>query len=130
MNNEKIKAKTIAACQTQRNSRGIIILIDVLIDVGVLTKQNYENWRFGKVNYLERVCTCNLKKLSLIMHEVRSYAAKNGLKPSITYYKRWGAKRKMPLRFSKSGKPFIEKSYATHYIDRQYFNKKDTSGNS
>lgn len=49
--------------------------------------------------------------------------AKTGLKPSFCYYKRWGVKKKrghrqvIPLRFSKSGRPEIERAYATHYVD-------------
>ena len=39
----------------------------VLVDIGGLPMQKYEDWRFGKVQYLEVVCTCNLKKLSFIM---------------------------------------------------------------
>ena len=92
---------------------------------GVLTKQKYEDWRYGKVDYLERVCNCNLKQLSFIMKQIRAYSIKAGYKPSFCYYKRWGIKKKngqghkpvIPLRFSKSGNPEIEKAYATHYVD-------------
>ena len=57
------------------------------------------------------------------MKQIRSYAKKTNLKPSFCYYKRWGVKKKhghkpvIPLRFSKSGNPEIEKAYATHYVD-------------
>ena len=95
------------------------------MDVGYLSKQDYENWRYGRVDYLERVCKANLSKLSLVMREMRSYATKTGLKPSFCYYKRWGTKKKngqsrkpvIPLRFSKSGNPEIEQRYATHFVD-------------
>ncbi len=75
------------------------------------------------MRYLEQVCTCNLKKLSFVMKQIRSYTKKSNLKLSFCYYKRWGVKKKnghkptIPLRFSKSGNPDIEKAYATHYID-------------
>lgn len=47
------------------------------------------------------------------------------MKPSFCYYKRWGTKKKngqgrkpvIPLRFSKSGDPEIERRYATHFVD-------------
>ena len=53
------------------------------------------------------------------------YAKRADLKPSFCYYKRWGVKKKggqgkkpvIPLRFSKSGNPEIEKWYATHFVD-------------
>ena len=80
---------------------------------------------FGRIDYLERVCTVNLRKLSFIMHQMRVYAQKTGLKPSFCYYKQWGVKKKngqghkpvIPLRFSKSGNLEIEKWYATHFVD-------------
>lgn len=90
-----------------------------------IAKKKYEDWRFGRVSYLESVCTVNLHKLSFIMHQMRVYAQKTGLKPSFTCYKQWGVKNKseqgrrpvIPLRFSKSGNPEIERWYATHFLD-------------
>lgn len=109
--------------QCQR--RGYAAPVDVLMDIGILPKQKYEDWRFGKVDYLERVCTANLNKLSSVLHQMRVYAKRADLKPSFCYYKRWGVKKKggqgkkpvIPLRFSKSGNPEIEKWYATHFVD-------------
>ena len=115
--------KVHSAVYHQCRHRGYAAPADVLVDIGVLPRQKYEDWRFGKVQYLEAVCTCNLKKLSFIMKQIRSYAKKTNLKPSFCYYKRWGVKKKqghkavIPLRFSKSGNPEIEKAYATHYVD-------------
>lgn len=104
--------------QIQKN--GIAVPVQVLMDLSILSKEDYERWRFGKVDYLERVCKVNLSKLSLIMRVIRSYAAKNHLKASWTFYKQWGLKslpHAKKLRFSKSGGEDIEKAYATHYID-------------
>ena len=90
----------------------------MLMDLGYLKKEHYENWRHGRVPYLERVCTVNLSKLSTIRHEMRVYARKAGLKPSFCFYKQWAVKGKtIPLRFSKYGKEEIEKQYATHFVD-------------
>lgn len=123
MKESELIGKVHSAIYHQCQQRGYAAPADVLVDVGVLPKQKYEDWRFGKVRYLEAVCTCNLKKLSFIMKQIRSYAKKSNLKPSFCYYKRWGVKKKhghkpvIPLRFSKSGNPEIEKAYATHYVD-------------
>jgi len=48
--------------------------VDVLLGLGVLSQADYEDWRFGKVPFLERVCKANLTQLARIMHEVRVYA--------------------------------------------------------
>lgn len=117
--------KVHSAVYHQCQQRGYAAPVDVLMDVGVLSKQKYEEWRYGKVSYLEQVCTCNLRKLSFIMSQIRKYAEKSNLKPSFCYYKQWGTKKKsgqgrkpvIPLRFSKSGKEDIERAYATHFVD-------------
>ena len=109
--------KVHSAVYHQCQQRGYAAPVDVLMDVGVA--------------YLEQVCTCNLRKLSFIMSQIRKYAEKSNLKPSFCYYKQWGTKvrsanvpksrkgRKpvIPLRFSKSGKEDIERAYATHFVD-------------
>ena len=117
--------KICSSMELQCKKRGYAAPVDVLMDIGVLPKQKYENWRNGRVDYLERVCTVNLHKLSFIMSQIRAYARKQGLKPSFCYYKQWGVKKKngqghkpvVPLRFSKSGNAEIGKNYATHYVD-------------
>ncbi|WP_243124711.1 hypothetical protein [Eubacterium limosum] len=60
----------------QCKKRGYAVPVDVLMDVGVLQKSKYEDWRFGWVSFLEGICTVNLKKLYLIMHQVSIYAQK------------------------------------------------------
>ena len=117
--------KIYSSMKQQCKKRGYVAPVDVLMDIGVLPKQKYEDWRNGRVDYLERVCTVNLHKLSFIMSQIRAYAREQGLKPSFCYYKQWGVKKKngqghkpvVPLRFSKSGNAEIEKNYATHYVD-------------
>ena len=109
----------------QCRDRGFAAPVDVLMDIGVLQKDKYEDWRFGRISYLERVCTINLHKLSTVRHQMRVYAQKSGLKPSFCYYKQWGTKKKggqvrkpvIPLRFSKSGNPDVERWYAIHFVD-------------
>ena len=132
MNEKELIGKVHSSVYHQCQRRGYAAPVDVLMDIGVLPKQKYEDWRFGKVDYLERVCTVNLRKLSFIMHQMRVYAQKTGLKPSFCYYKRWGVKKKtgqghkpvIPLRFSKSGNPEVEKWYAPHFVDsKEAFNE-------
>jgi len=40
--------------------KGYIGFFDVFISLGMLSKKDYENWRFRKVPYLERVIKVNL----------------------------------------------------------------------
>ena len=86
--------KIYSSMEQQCKKRGYAAPVDVLMDIGVLPKQKYEDWRNGRVDYLERVCTVNLHKLSFIMSQIRAYAREQGLKPSFCYYKQWGVKKK------------------------------------
>lgn len=121
MNRQEIIPLIHSSMYHQIKKTGYATPVEVLMDLKVLSKEDYEKWRFGKVDYLERVCKANLSKLSFIMKEIRSYAKKNDLKPSFTYYKRWGQKKSkesQKLRFSKIGIDEIEKAYATHYVSK------------
>ena len=124
MNNGELIAKVRSSVYRQCRERGFAAPVDVLMEIGVLPKKGYEDWRYGRVDYLERVCTVNLKKLSAVLREMRAYARAQNLKPSFCCYKRWGVNKKdgqgrkpvILLRFSKSGTAEIEHSYATHYV--------------
>lgn len=125
MNDKELIGAVHSAMYQQCQRWGYAAPVDVLMEIGVLPKEKYEDWRRGRIDYLERVCTVNLRKLSFIMREIRAYAQKSGLKPSVTVYKQWAVKKKsgqghkpvIRLRFSKSGDPDIERWYSTHFVD-------------
>ena len=96
MNDKELIGKIHSAIYHQCQRRGYAAPVDVMMEIGVLPKQKYEDWRFGRVDYLERVCTVNW-----------------GVKKK----NRQGHKPVIPLRFSKSGDPEIERRYATHFVD-------------
>lgn len=105
-------SKVADAMYHQIQSRGYAAPVDVFMDIGVLDKGRYDDWRAGRVPFLEAVCTANLHKLSEMMKEIQCCAVKSGLEPAVSTYKHKGK----PLRFSKSGNPKIEEAYATHYV--------------
>ena len=115
-NAKALRAKVHAAMYTLIREKGVASPVDVLMAIGALSKADYENWRFGRIDFLQRVCKMNLKKLSFVNKEIRAYARMNNLRPSLTEYKKWGKGVKILLRFSKFGVANIEKHYATHYI--------------
>ena len=125
MNNKELISKIHSSIYQQLKKRGYATPIGVLMDLEILSKENYELWRNWKIAYLEKVCNINLKKLSTILYEMRAYAKRGGLKPSFCVYKTWGVKKKngqgkkpvIILKFSKSGLADIEKWYATHFVD-------------
>ncbi|MCL1976585.1 MAG: hypothetical protein FWG55_00510 [Candidatus Bathyarchaeota archaeon] len=129
MNDGELKHRVNQVMYELMTSLGVVTPVDVMQKVGVLSKANYEKWRNGKVDYLERVCTCNLSKLSTLMQEIRVFAKKNELNPSWTYYHGWANAKDQKLRFSKSGTEAIEQSYATSYISPKTITKLKTEKN-
>lgn len=100
--------------------------VDLLLKMQRLTKEKYEDWRFGRVRYLERVCIGNLSKLNRILRILERHARDMGLKPSQTVYHKWGrGGKRIILRFSKSGARNLEAAYSRHYVA---INRKPLTG--
>jgi hypothetical protein len=130
MNNKELHDKVHSAMYALIKEKGIASPVEVLMAIGVLSKEDYEAWRFGRITYLERVCKVNLKKLSPINHEIRVFARKSNLKPSWTDYRQWGKGKNNRLRFSKSGDEQIERLYATHYVSQRKTNPEPVKSES
>jgi len=113
-----LQVKVHSAMYTLIKDKGIASAVDVLMAIGYLSKKDYEDWRNGRVPFLERVCGAGLGKLSLVSHEIRVYAQRYNLKPSWTDYRQWGKGRHARLRFSRSGDKRVEELYATHYVSQ------------
>lgn len=96
--------------------KGYIAFVDVLIQIGKLTKKDHEAWRNCKVPFLEAVVSVNLAKLNHMLRSFQKNCRNGNLRPSRTAYMSWGKGPKRPLRFSKSGDPNIEEAYSTHYL--------------
>ncbi len=117
MNDQELKIKVHKIAGQLMYNKKYIAPVDLLMELGYLTAKDHENWRMGKVPFLEQVCQVNLKKLSRIMKILRDYCQKLKYNPSYTAYMSWGKQQKRKLRFSKSGESFIEQAYATHYVN-------------
>lgn len=98
-------------------ARGKVVApVDVLMGMGLLDARRLEDWRFGRVPYLEQVINCNLTRLSRLLRILRFHAHDLNLVPSTTAYMRWGRGPKQRLRFTKTGDPRIEEAYSRHFI--------------
>ena len=95
----------------------VVAPVDVLLRMQRLTKQQVEDWRFGRIPYLERVTLGGLGKMSRILRILELHARSMNLKPSQTVYRKWGkGGKRIRLRFSKSGDPNLEAAYSRHYL--------------
>ena len=115
---DKYYKKVTAAVHELLKDGVVVAPTEILKQMGYLTKEDYEDWRFGRVPYLERVIGCNLSKANRILRILRLHAEDVGLQPSLTVYKKWGKGAKIFLRFSRSGMPWMEILYSTHYVSR------------
>lgn len=98
-------------------ARGKVVApVDVLICMNVLAPERLEDWRRGRVPYLEKVINCNLTRLSRLLRILRFHAHDLKLVPSITAYERWGKGPKQRLRFTKTADPKLEEAYARHFV--------------
>jgi len=98
-------------------SSNFVAPVELLMRLQRLSKNHHEDWRFGRVPYLERVCVGNLSKLSDILRILQHHATAIGLKPSHTIYHKWGkGGKRILLRFSKFGDPNVEAAYSRHWV--------------
>jgi hypothetical protein len=108
--------KIVAAVEASLQSAGFVAPIDVFVSMGLLDGQHVDDWRRGRVRYLEKVIKCNLAKAGRILRILRFHAHDLNLLPRATAYRRWGRGPKLRLRFSKSGDHRIEEAYSRHFM--------------
>jgi hypothetical protein len=115
-NQPELERRVHRAAEAALARQQYVSAIDVLCGMGLLAPVRVDDWRKGRVDFLERVIQGNLHKISSSMAIFRRWVAEKGLKPSETGYVRCSRGGTVALQFSKSGDPEIEKSYRTHYV--------------
>ena len=111
----KLEQRVVSAAEAALSEREYVTALDVLVGVGWLEQGRVDEWRQGRVDYLERAVQAGLGNVSTAMRLFRRWAQARGLKPSETVYLSRSRGRR-PLRFSKSGDPAIEQAYRTHWV--------------
>jgi hypothetical protein len=109
-------APIVKAVEGLLREKGFIAPLDLFIRMDLLSPESAEDWRRGRIPYLERAIRCNLGKTSRILRILRMHAHDLDLKPSLTVYKRWTKGSRPLLRFSKTGDHNIEDAYARHFV--------------
>ena len=109
-------AQIVKAVDGLLREKGFVAPLELFIRMDLLSPESVENWRRGRIAYLEMVIRCNLGKASRILRILRMHAHDLDLKPSLTVYKRWTKGSRPLLRFSKTGDHNIEDAYARHFV--------------
>jgi hypothetical protein len=94
----------------------VVAPVDVIVRLGWLSAGDLEAWRSGRVPYLERVIRCNLSRLSRFLRILGFLCHDLNLGASQTAYVTQGNGRRVPLRFTKTSEPRLEKVYARHFV--------------
>ena len=97
--------------------------IDVLLGLGWLAPSHLDQWRQGRVPYLEQVVQANLGKVTTAMAEFRRWARASGLTPSETTYLA-RTRDRHELRFSASADPDVEQAYRTNWVSPKLSERK------
>lgn len=113
---DKYYPRIVRAVEAILATGQVVAPVDVFLHMDLLSASDLEAWRFGRVPYLEKVIRCNLEKASRILRILRFHAHDLNMKPSQTYYKKWGKGQKIPLRFTKNGERPLEEAYARHFL--------------
>ena len=119
MNRPELKNLILKISNQLISDKGFICSIDILCELDYLNESQIKDWRFGKIQYLEKVCGKNLGTLSFINRTIKEISKDLKLKPSWTAYNKFGKGVKSRLIFSKTRDEKIENAYATHYIDTE-----------
>src|SRR5437773_9655543 len=67
-------APVVKAAGNLLQEKGYIAPVDLFIRMGLLFPKSAEDWRRGRIPYLERVIRCNLSKASRILRILRMHA--------------------------------------------------------
>ncbi|MDQ0194746.1 hypothetical protein [Paenibacillus wynnii] len=116
MNRHELQKKVRHTVHQLIWEKGYASPLDLFLKMEKISPKLVEEWRFGRVPYLERVLHGNLGQFSFIMKEFRKTARELDLKESYTAYMSWGKGTKRPLRFSRSGESQVERHYSTHFV--------------
>ena len=116
---DKYYPRVVRAVAKILSKSDVVAPVDVLIEMGNLSKKNFDAWRQGKVPYLELVFEGNLSKANRILKIIGFHAHDLNMISSITHYHQWGQGKKRALRFSKTGDKKMEEAYSRHFLWNQ-----------
>ena len=108
--------RVVNAVRHLQQTKGDICPVTIFMTLGLLTPEDLNAWQAGKAPFLEGVLKCNLSKANRILRILRLHALDLNMRhtPIVTYRK--GGGPPVPLQFTKTGDPNIERAYARLFI--------------
>jgi len=112
---DKYYERVVRAVEAILTRRGFVSPTEVFIEMGLLSAQAIEEWRAGRLPFLERAIQCNLSAANRILRLLRMHAHDLNLRPSATAYLRRTRGGRLRLRFTKTGDLKLEAAYAAAF---------------
>jgi hypothetical protein len=122
-NRKKLSDRVVQAAEAALAASQYVSALDVLVGIGWVDGGSVKRWQQGQIDCLEGVIQTSPPRISEVMELFQSWAAAKGLTPSETDYVARTPSRQT-LRFSKSGDPWIEQLYRTHWVSPELSAKK------
>lgn len=116
MNQNKLEKAIRKGVEELLEEKRYVSTVDLLVKLNYLSEEDCKKWRFGKIEFLEKVCRVNLSRLNFIHRTLNIISTEMNLRKSWTAYMKYGKGSKVRLRFSKSDNEKIERRYSTHHI--------------
>ena len=121
---DKYYPRVVRAIARMLAKSDVVAPVEVLMEMGNLSKQNYDAWRKGQVPYLERVFEGNLSKANRILRIIGFHVHELNMVPKNASYFKTGKGKKQALSFSKYGIKKLDEAYSRHYCWNQSQEKK------
>jgi hypothetical protein len=124
LDKKALKDRVIRAAEAALARQNYVSAIDVLTGMGLLAPTHVENWRNGRIDYLEPAIQGSPEKISFSMGEFRRWAEAKGLRPSETRYVRQTREGIQNLQFSSSGDQAVEQFFRIHFVSPELSDRK------
>jgi hypothetical protein len=115
-NRAELEARAVRAAEAALGRQQYVSAIDVLCGMALLQPVHVDQWRRGRIGCLEEMIQGNPDKIAFSIQMFHQWAQQKSLKPTETAYLRETRAGTMPLQFTRSANPEIEKRYRTHYL--------------
>jgi hypothetical protein len=109
-----LERRVAAAAEAAMTREQSVSPVGVLVGIGWLPGGLVDDWRRGRVDYLERVAAVGPDKLAVALEQLRRWAARKGLEPSEVPYVA-ATRDRRPLRFTANGDQAMERAWRTHW---------------
>jgi hypothetical protein len=110
----RLERRVAAAAEAMLTRSKSVSPLDVLAQVGWLPWNLIDDWRRGRVDYLERVAAVQPDRLATGLEHLRRWAAREGLEPNEIAYVA-ATRDRRPLRFTAGGDQAAERAWRTHW---------------